>query len=73
MTTKRSLFARSLDRVERIGNALPHPATIFAILAGVVVLLSAITAWLGITATHPGTGETITVRSLLSGEGLRWL
>jgi aminobenzoyl-glutamate transport protein len=59
MSKKPSLFLRSLDHVERIGNALPHPATIFAILAVLVVILSAIAAATGLEATHPGTGEAI--------------
>jgi aminobenzoyl-glutamate transport protein len=73
MTPKRSLFQRSLNRIEVIGNALPHPATLFAILAGLVVVLSAISNRLGLTAIHPGTGETITAKSLLTGEGVRWM
>lgn len=73
MTRKISLFQRSLNSVERIGNALPHPATIFAILAASVVVLSAVTAAIGLTAQHPGTGEGIGVRSLLSAEGIRWM
>jgi len=62
-----------LDRVEVVGNALPHPATIFAILAVLVVVVSAITSAFSISAVHPGTGETINVRSLLTGEGIRWM
>lgn len=73
MNKKISLFQRSLNSVERVGNALPHPATIFAILAALVVILSAITAAIGLTAEHPGTGDTIGVRSLLSAEGIRWM
>ena len=73
MNKKLSLFQRSLNTVERVGNALPHPATIFAILAVIVVILSAIMAATGLTAVHPGTGDIITIRSLLSGEGIRWM
>ena len=36
------IFARSLDYVEIIGNRLPHPATLFALLALIVVLISCI-------------------------------
>jgi aminobenzoyl-glutamate transport protein len=70
---KRKLFTRMLDRVEYIGNALPHPATLFGILALVVVIASGITAALGVSAVHPGTGEAIGVKNLLSGEGVRWM
>jgi len=67
------LVFRLLDRVEVVGNALPHPASIFAMLALAVALLSAAAAGLGLSATHPTTGEAIKVRTLLAGEGLRWI
>ena len=60
---KRKLFTRMLDKVEVIGNALPHPATIFGLLAFGVVIASAISASLGVTAVHPGTGEAIAVNT----------
>jgi len=69
----KTLFFRLLDHIEVVGNALPHPATIFALLAATVVVLSAVAAAVGFTATHPATGEPITARSLLSGEGIRWM
>ena len=59
-----------LSTVERGGNALPHPATLFAILAGFVILLSAVAVRTGLEAVHPGTGETITPVSLLTVAGL---
>ena len=59
-----------LATVERGGNALPHPATIFAILAGVIVVLSGIAASTGLEVVHPGTGETIRPVSLLTIAGL---
>ena len=70
---QRSLFIRALDRVEAVGNALPHPATIFAILAALVVLISWLGSALHLTATHPGTGDAITVRNLLAPDGIRWM
>jgi aminobenzoyl-glutamate transport protein len=67
------IFARSLDYVEIIGNKLPHPATLFALLALLVVLLS----WLGFVlnahAVHPVTGSLIEAKNLLSGDGIRWM
>ena len=59
-----------LTAVERGGNALPHPATLFAILALVIVVLSGFAAGTGLEVIHPGTGETIRPVSLLSVEGL---
>jgi aminobenzoyl-glutamate transport protein len=70
---KKGFFARSLDVIEIVGNKLPHPATIFAMLALIVIILS----WLGyitnVQADHPVTGETITAKNLISGDGFRWM
>ena len=65
-----SIISRSLKVIEKTGNALPHPVSIFAILAGLVVLLSALGSWAGLAVTHPGTGKTIEVINLLSLPGL---
>ncbi len=71
-----------LDRVERIGNALPHPATIFLILSVVIVVLSAILSATGLSVTYEGINRannnavemmTVTVNSLLSKEGVQYL
>ncbi len=70
---KRSIILRFLDRVERIGNKLPHPATLFAIFALIIVVVSEIIYRAGTTAVHPGTGETIGAVSLLNADGLRFI
>jgi aminobenzoyl-glutamate transport protein len=59
-----------LGFIERVGNLLPHPGTLFAILAGLVVVASGIAAQMGLEVTHPGTGEIIRPVSLLSVSGL---
>ncbi|UCF38879.1 MAG: AbgT family transporter [Acidobacteriota bacterium] len=64
------LLDRFLALVERIGNALPHPATLFALFAAIVVLLSWVFNSLEIAVAHPGTGETVRVINLLSVAGL---
>jgi aminobenzoyl-glutamate transport protein len=61
---------RVLDRVERIGNALPAPVTIFFIFSVLVLFASWIAARTGVTAEHPGTGATLTAVNLLSHDGL---
>ncbi len=61
---------RTLGTIERIGNALPHPASLFAILAAVIVLISAIAVAIGLEVTHPGTGQTVKPVSLLTLSGL---
>ncbi|MEX1369266.1 MAG: AbgT family transporter [Nannocystaceae bacterium] len=63
-------LGRLLGWVERLGNALPHPGTLFAAMAMLVVLASAVAAWLGLEATHPGTGERVVPVNLLSVPGI---
>ena len=70
---KRPRLLRLLDRVEKTGNRLPHPATLFAIFAIIVVIVSDVIHRAGITATHPGTGEIIKAISMLNGDGLRFM
>ena len=69
---KRSALMRFLDGVERVGNKLPHPATLFAIFALTVAVASWLISRAGITAVHPGTGETINVVNMISSDGLRF-
>ncbi|HKK59449.1 MAG TPA: AbgT family transporter [Salinivirga sp.] len=58
-----------LNFVEKVGNALPHPATLFAAMAGSVLVLSLLAHLTGWTAVHPVTDETIEPVNLLSKEG----
>lgn len=61
---------RFLGIVERLGNALPHPATLFAGFAGLIILLSGFLSLFNLTVTHPGTGKSVSVVNLLSADGL---
>ena len=70
-TSRRSFIDRFLLTIEKGGNALPHPATLFALLAALVVVLSGIASGFGVSAEHPVTGEPIRVVNLLSVEGLQ--
>ncbi len=71
--TKKSRFARVLDTIEVVGNRLPHPATLFFIMAVLVALLSWLAASFDLQAVHPATGEIIKVKNLLSADGIRWI
>lgn len=59
-----------LGLIERAGNRLPHPVTIFVLLTFIVMLLS----WLfqGVSMVDPK-GRTLVVQSLVSADGLIWL
>ena len=76
---KRNAFTRFLDGVEWLGNLLPHPVTLFALLAVGIVLLSGLLGWLGVAVEDPrpagsnGVAEDGMIRavSLLNGDGVR--
>ena len=59
-----------LNVVEKVGNALPHPATLFALFAFLVVILSGVTSLFNLSVEHPGTGEIIEPVNLMSVDGL---
>ncbi len=68
-----------LDKVEKSGNRLPHPVTLFVFLAVAIVLLSAVFESMGVSVTYEminaQTQEVITntvvARSLLAADGIR--
>ncbi|MEJ2095429.1 MAG: AbgT family transporter, partial [Gammaproteobacteria bacterium] len=61
-----------LDKIERAGNRLPHPASLFAIGLLIVILISQVAASLEWTVNSPYT-DKLEARSLLSSTGLWWL
>ncbi len=75
----RGAFDRFLNGVEWLGNLLPHPVTLFALLALFIVLLSGLLAWLGVSVADPrpvgspgrAADGLIEVVSLMNGAGLR--
>ncbi|MFP6677202.1 MAG: AbgT family transporter [Pirellulaceae bacterium] len=62
-----------LNSIERIGNALPDPVTLFFLGAVAVVVLSELTSQAGWEVTNPVTKEVETVKSLYSSEGMEWI
>src|SRR6056297_446762 len=60
-----------LKWIEILGNKLPHPFWLFAWVIVLIIVLSAVTAFSGISAIDPGTGEEVVPRNLISGWGLR--
>jgi aminobenzoyl-glutamate transport protein len=69
----RSLVGRFLSIIEHIGNALPNPATLFAIFALSLIVLSWLFSRLGLAATNPKDGSVVETINLLSREGLHWI
>ncbi len=70
-----------LDGVEAVGNKVPHPAVIFLLLAGVVIVLSHVLYLMGTSVsyqivdlqTHTVEYTTAAVSSLLTTEGIRFI
>lgn len=70
---KKGLLDRILDTIERVGNRLPDPITLFLGLAVVVVLISWLCSALGAKALNPATNEMVEVKNLFSVYGLQYL
>jgi len=68
--SKRSLTQRCLLRIEVWGNTLPHPTMLFIYLCVLVIGLSWLGRYLGLSAVHPVNGEQVSVLSLLNVAGL---
>lgn len=59
-----------LSAIEKIGNMLPHPATLFALFALGIIVISWIASQFDLQVQHPGTGETVTPVNLMTRFGL---
>ncbi|MCE2924637.1 MAG: AbgT family transporter [Phycisphaeraceae bacterium] len=72
---------RLLNGIEAVGNKVPHPVLLFLILIIIVVIASAVLQLFDASATferintdtHQVETQTQPVRSLLSGEGVRFM
>lgn len=66
-----------LGFVERVGNALPHPAIIFLILSVIVIIVSYFVALAGVEVVYydARSQQQVTLRAvnMLSAEGLRYI
>lgn len=62
-----------LDQIERLGNRLPDPATLFLAATLFLMLFSALAAGLGWQIASPAGGQTVRAVSLLDSDGLWWL
>ncbi|WP_281659427.1 AbgT family transporter [Halobacillus sp. Cin3] len=67
----KKLLFRILDGIEWLGNKLPSPLLLFAILAALVVVISGIFS--GVSVTNPTSGEVVEVKNLFSLSGLEYI
>jgi aminobenzoyl-glutamate transport protein len=70
-TAPRTAVDRFLSIVERAGNLLPHPATLFFLLTIFVVVASYVAGLFELSVLHPKTGEPVVPVNLLSVDGLQ--
>jgi aminobenzoyl-glutamate transport protein len=61
------------DGLERLGNLLPTPFTMFLWLWIITAICSLIFGSMGASATNPSTGDVVVARSLFTKEGIMWL
>jgi len=80
MEVKKARLDSFLENVEVLGNKLPHPIALFAILAIATVILSAVLSNMGVSVVGEALGKngvlvqkTYMVKSLLSREGLAYM
>ena len=66
-----ALLPRALDLVERWGNRLPHPFSLFVLFSFGVLVLSWIASSLELSAIHPATGKKIAAVNLLDRQGFQ--
>lgn len=79
--SRKSFMQRLLDVIERAGNRVPHPAVLFLLLIGLVIVLSHVLGLAGVSATyerinletHKTDAITTTINSLLSADGIRFM
>jgi len=69
--TESGFVQKMLDKVERAGNKLPQPVTLFLILIAIVLISSWIASMMNLGAVHPGTGKRIEAVNLLDGKGIQ--
>ncbi|KQB84619.1 AbgT family transporter [Corynebacterium oculi] len=63
---------RFLGTIEAVGNKLPTPFLLFLILFLITAVASSLMAWSGASVQVPGSGETLSIKGLFTGEGLVW-
>ncbi|PJG84381.1 AbgT family transporter [Conservatibacter flavescens] len=70
MKTQPTTFS---DRIEHIGNKIPHPFYLFIYLCIAIAIISSILNAFDTTILHPATKETVAIKSILSSEGLIYI
>lgn len=71
-STKRSKLDIVLGAIEKAGNKLPSPFTLFCVLFLITAVCSLILSVLHVEMIHPTTGDVVTVNNFFSRDGIVW-
>lgn len=69
---KAPVLERVLGGIERLGNKLPEPFTLFTLLFIATAIASTVMAWNHVTLNVPGAKEPVAIKGFFTGEGLTW-
>lgn len=61
-----------LAGIEKVGNALPEPFTLFLLLFLITGIISTAMAWAGAEVQVPGSDDIRQIKGLFTKEGLAW-
>lgn len=70
---KESFLDKMLNKIEKAGNKLPDPITLFLLLSIGVVLISALCSSMNLSAVNPVDDSLVEVFNLFSVEGIQYL
>jgi aminobenzoyl-glutamate transport protein len=68
---RRTETFKVFDAIERWGNSLPHPFTLFILFSIAALVLSWVASSIGVSVVHPVTGKRIVAVNLLDGQGIQ--
>lgn len=71
--SKKNSSFKFLMSIEKIGNKIPHPFTLFFYLTLLLAVISFIVAKLNITAVNTANGEIIKSNNVISSPGLKYI
>jgi aminobenzoyl-glutamate transport protein len=71
--TSSMVLNKMLNYIEKVGNKLPHPATLFVLLAVLVMIASWFAHVFDYSAIHPVNNSIIKANNLISADGIRWI
>lgn len=63
---------RVLNTIEKVGNKLPEPFTLFLLLFFITAVISTFMAWSGAQVQVPGSDEVKPIHGFFTKEGLAW-